>query len=429
MWRMGTTRWLVIFWVFIVAALSYLDRANISVAATPIREAFGISTVQLGAVFSAFAVGYAFTQPIAGRIADRFGPRKVILIGALWWSVFTAGTALAPTGYAWSLSFLIVMRLILGVGEAVIFPASNRLVAAWVPSNERGLANGLIFAGVGFGAGVAPPLITHIILLSDWRWAFYVSAAIGVVVAVAWYLSVRDTPAEQPGIKAEEAAYIAAGLPPKTSERPIKWGVILRDPQVALLTLSYFTFGYVAFIFFSWFFTYLSVVRGLDLKSSALYAVLPFIAMSIGSWLGGVLADRLVKRFGKRVGRCGVGGVSLLFASIFVAAATQVADPRLAALVLAGGAGALYASISSYWSLSADLGGASAGSISGVMNMANQIGSVITASLTAIIAERFGWTASFLVAAGVCLVGAVLWIFVDPHHQIKVEGLEEGPGS
>ena len=110
---------------------------------------------------------------------------------------------------------------------------------------------------------------------------------------------------------------------------------------MVLLTLSYFGLGYVAFIFFTWLFKHLSSVRRLDIKASALYAILPFIAMSLGSWLGGVIGDRLTRRSGKRIGRCGVAGVSLLFASVFVALATQVADARLAAVALASGAGAL----------------------------------------------------------------------------------------
>ena len=108
--------------------------------------------------------------------------------------------------------------------------------------------------------------------------------------------------------------------------------------QVAVLTLSYFCYGYVAYIFFTWFFKYLSEVRGLNLKSSALYATLPFIAMAVASSLGGWVSDKLVVNVGKRVGRCGVAGISLLAASIFVWTATQVEDARLAALVLAGGA-------------------------------------------------------------------------------------------
>jgi ACS family glucarate transporter-like MFS transporter len=188
--------------------------------------------------------------------------------------------------------------------------------------------------------------------------------------------------------------------------------------HVAVLTLSYFCYGYVAYIFFTWFFKYLSEVRGLNLKSSALYATLPFVAMALASSLGGWVSDKLVTRVGKRAGRCGVAGVSLLAASFFVWSATQVADARLAALVLAGGAGALYFAQSAFWALSADIGGPSAGLVSGIMNMGCQIGGVCTAALTPVIADSFGWTASFLVAAAVCLVGAVAWLFVNPFYVL-----------
>jgi len=121
---------------------------------------------------------------------------------------------------------------------------------------------------------------------------------------------------------------------------------------------------------------------------------------------------------GKRVGRCGVAGISLFAASIFVWTATQVEDARLAALVLAGGAGALYFAQSAFWALSADIGGPSAGLVSGIMNMGCQVGGVCTAALTPIIADSFGWTASFAFAAAVCLVGAVAWIFVNPFYVL-----------
>jgi MFS transporter, ACS family, glucarate transporter len=111
--------------------------------------------------------------------------------------------------------------------------------------------------------------------------------------------------------------------------------------------------------------------------------------------------------------------VSLFVASIFVFIATQVADARVAALVLAGGAGALYFAQSAYWALSADVGGSSAGLLSGIMNMGAQTGGIVTASLTPVIAQAFGWTASFGAAAAMCLVGAGLWLLVDPHHALK----------
>lgn len=420
----GNIRWAVIFWTFVIAAVSYLDRNNISIAISSIQKEFGLSDVQLGTVFSAFVLGYALTQPFAGRLADRVGPHRLIALAILWWSLLTVAVTFVPAGLPISFALLLGVRLLLGIGEAVIFPASNRLVANWIPSRERGLANGLIFAGVGVGGGIAPPLITYFMLTHSWRASFYVCAMLGVVVGIAWLFMVRDKPTDHSGVTKEEADYIESGLPKSAAGGNLKqWGQIILDRQVALLTLSYFCYGYVAYIFFTWFFKYLSSVRGLDLKSSAIYATLPFIAMALASSVGGLLSDRLIARFGQRVARCGVAGVSMLLAAVFVWASTQVADARLAAVVLAGGAGALYLAQSAFWSISADIGGSSAGAVSGIMNMGSQIGGVVTASLTPFVATAFGWTPSFDVAAAVCVFGGVVWLFIDPHHVLSTRSV------
>jgi ACS family glucarate transporter-like MFS transporter len=418
----GRTRWVVIACTFVIAAVSYLDRNNISIAASSLQREFALTNVQLGTVFSAFIMGYAFTQPIAGRIADRCGAARVIGMAIVWWSVFTALLPWVPTGVPYSMAILLAVRFLLGIGEAVIFPASNRLVANWIPTRERGVANGLIFAGVGVGGASAPPLITFIMLSHSWRWAFWLCALIGVAAGILWMLLVRNSPAESRHVSAAERAYIEAGLPvhAKSEGKPAGWLDIAADRHVLMLTLSYFCYGYVAYIFFTWFFKYLSDVRGLNLKSSALYATLPFIAMALASWLGGWTSDKLVAVTGKRFARCGVAGLSMLAASIFVFVATQVADARVAALVLAGGAGALYFAQSAFWAMSADIGGRSAGLLSGIMNMGCQIGGVVTAALTPVLANALGWTASFAITAGVALVGAAAWAFVDPFHHVKV---------
>ena len=418
----GRSRWRVILCTFVVAAVSYLDRNNISIAASSLQREFSLSNVQLGTLFSAFIFGYACMQPMAGRIADQFGPSRVIAVAILWWSVFTALLPAVPAGLGASLALLLAVRLLLGIGEAVIFPASNRLVAGWIPSQERGLANGLIFAGVGVGGAIAPPLITYIMLNHSWRWAFWVCSFIGLLVTVLWIRVVRDGPSEDSRVSSDESAYILAGLPPQSASEGHRasWREVVFDRVVAVLTLSYFCYGYVAYIFFTWFFKYLSDVRGLDLKASAVYATLPFIAMAVASSLGGLVADKLIDKVGKRVARCGVAGVSLLLASIFVWLATQVQDARVAALVLTGGAAALYFAQSAYWAISADIGGGSAGLVSGIMNFGCQTGGVVVAALTPVLAESFGWTASFVVAAVVCLIGAVAWIFVDPFHVLRL---------
>jgi MFS transporter, ACS family, glucarate transporter len=414
-------RWRVILCTFIVAAVSYLDRNNISIAASSLQREFALTDVQLGTVFSAFILGYAFTQPLAGRIADRFGASRVIAIAILWWSVFTALLPAVPAGAGAAMALLLAVRFLLGIGEAIIFPASNRLVAEWIPSRERGFANGLIFAGVGVGGAAAPPLITFIMLDHSWRWAFWVCAVFGLAVGVLWLALVRNTPAEHPAMTAGELAYIQSGLPPRQGPvaRQLGWGDVVLNRTVIVLTVSYFCYGYVAYIFFTWFFKYLSDVRGLNLKASALYATLPFIAMALASSVGGLVSDRLVGIIGKRAARSGVAGVSLLLASIFVWLATQVTDARVAALVLTCGAGSLYFAQSAYWAISADIGASSAGLVSGVMNFGCQSGGVVVAALTPILAKSYGWPASFTVAACVCIVGAIALFFVNPSHTLS----------
>ncbi len=424
--RMSHIRWAMVIMAFVVAAVSYLDRNNISIAAPIIKEAFALSDRELGLLFSAFVLGYAVTQPIAGRLADRFGPYITIAVGLIWWSVLTVATAMVPPTLPQAFVTLLSVRFILGIGEAVIFPASNRLVASWIPSKERGFANGLIFAGVGVGAGIAPPLITTIMLSHSWQVAFYVSAAIGVVVLAIWLFLARNEPGKHPLVTQGELAHIKAGLPaaPEVKRKVAPWSAVILNRNVALLTLAYFCFGYVAYIFFTWFFVYLASVRGLDLKASGMYAILPFAAMAIASPASGWISDRLTQRFGGRIGRCGPAVIGMLLTAVFVALAMQVEDARLAAAVLALGSGSLYLSQSAFWTLSADIGKESAGSVSGVMNMGNQIGGFTVAAVTPILAESFGWTGSFMFAAAAALVGGITWLFINPNDTLKYKGAD-----
>ena len=427
--RMSYVRWFLVLWLFVLSAVSYLDRVNISIASGSIAEVYQLSDVQLGKVFSAMLVGYALFQTVGGRLADRYGPRRVLTGGVVWWGIFTALTTLVPAK-AGALLVLIVVRFLLGAGEAVIYPSANQFIARWIPAAERGLANGWIFAGVGAGAGLTPLLITGIMVRYGWRSSFWVCSAIGFAAGLVWFLSARDTPAEHPSVSASELALIRSGLtqaqPSYDPKALVSWRSVLQSKEVRALTLSYFCYGYVAWIFFSWFYRYLAKVRGLDLKASAFYTMLPFLAMLVCCLLGGVINDRLTKWRGPRIGRCALAAFAIAVAGIFIAFGSQVQSARLASVVLAGGAGALYLSQSSFWSVTADLGGASSGSVSGFMNMGAQIGAALTATLTPWIAGRFGWTMSFLVAAVLCLLGAASWLVVDPSQQLKVLRADAG---
>jgi ACS family glucarate transporter-like MFS transporter len=427
-------RWFLLFWLFVLSAVSYLDRVNISIAGGSIVDAYHLTDVQLGKVFSALVAGYALFQTVGGYLADRFGPRRVLAAGVVWWGIFTALTALVPADIGGALFLFVGVRFLLGAGEAVIYPAANQFIARWIPMRERGIANGWIFAGVGAGAGLSPPLITYLMIHHGWRSSFWVCAIIGFLAGAIWFVAARDTPAEHPRVSAAELSAIQSGLTvtsdsPSSAKAPadalVPWKRVVRSREVWAITISYFCYGYVAWIFFSWFYRYLAKVRGLDLKASAFYSMLPFLAMLVCCLLGGIVNDRLTKWRGPRLGRCGVAAFAMGVAGIFIAFGSQVQGVRLASVVLAGGAGALYFSQSSFWSVTADIAGASAGSVSGFMNMGGQIGGALTGSLTPWIAVRYGWTASFLVAAALCVVGAVSWLAVDPLNTLTSERTAE----
>lgn len=400
-----------------LSAVAFMDRTNISIAGPAIRSELHLDDVHLGWVFSSFLLGYAAFQVVGGWLAYRYGPRLVLTGGVVWWGVFSALTTLVRPSIAHALLVLILIRFALGAGEAVIYPASNQFVARWIPVAERGRANGWIFAGVGAGAGLTIPALTWIIASYGWRAAFWCSALAGIVIGAVWYGMARDTPEEHPLVSRDELKFIQASRSTgeaSADNTPINWVAVLFNRNIAALTLSYFSFGYVAWIFFSWFFIYMAQVRGLNLKSSALVSMLPFIAMTICCLGGGVVSDTLTRRFGLRPGRCGIAIVSFALTAVFLVVGSHVRGPYTASIILAGGAGALYLSQSSFWAVSADLAGRCSGVVSGVMNMGCQIGGAVTASLTPYIAARLGWTSAFLFAAALAVFGGLMWLFVVP---------------
>jgi ACS family glucarate transporter-like MFS transporter len=427
------TRWFLVLWLFVLSAVAFLDRVNISIAGSSIAADYGLTNSQLGYVFSSFLLGYALFQTAGGWLSDQLGPRRVLTVGVVWWGIFTALTATVPSQAKAALFFFVAIRFLLGAGEAVIYPASNQFVSWWIPTQERGIANGIIFAGVGVGAGITPPAISYVMYHYGWRSSFWMSALIGLAAGLVWFLIARDKPEEHPSVAPAELHFIQSGrtlsssqaIPGLTISAPqsniansLPWSTILQSKNVWAVTFSYFCYGYVAWIFFSWFYIYLAKVRGLNLKASAFYATLPFLAMAVCCPLGGAIADRVTLWHGKRVGRCGIAVLAMAMTALFLLLGSRVASARLASVVLAGGAGALYLSQSSFWSVTADIGAASSGSVSGFMNMGAQFGGAVTASLTPAVAARYGWTASFYVAAVLAALGALAWLVVNPDRSL-----------
>jgi ACS family glucarate transporter-like MFS transporter len=430
-------RYVLVLWLMVLSAVAYLDRTNISVAGIEIGREFSIGKIRLGWIFSAFLVGYAGFQIPAGLLARRLGSRRALGLLGLWWGFFIALTAMIPRGTGEALLILVGVRFALGAGEAMMYPAASQFVERWFPVKERGKANGFIFGGIGLGGGFSQIIVTAIILRHGWRASFWFSACVGVTAGLIWYLAARDTPESHPWMGDAERALIVSGRRVAASKvgedasygrNAIPWAEIFGSKVVLALTASYFTFGYVAWMFFAWIYIYMAQVRGLNLKTSAVYSMLPFLAMTVGCLLGGAVSDGIAARFGLRTGRCVLPGVALALTAVLLVLGSRADDARTAALVLALGAGILYLAQSSFWAVSADVAGEYTGIVGGMMNMGGQVGGACTASLTPLLAARFGWDASFLTAAALALAGGLVWFAIDPNRQLAMaRGAEAQP--
>jgi ACS family glucarate transporter-like MFS transporter len=422
-------RYLLVGWLFVLSTIAFLDRTNISIAGPEIAREFHIDNSHLGWIFSGFLVGYAAFQIPGGIMIRRFGPRRVIACFVTLWGVLTVLACFVPPGMHNAIWVLFLVRVALGASSAVMYPSANQFVERWFPVHERGKASGIVFGGVGFGSGIAPPLLTSIILVSSWHAAFWFCALIGVVAAAIWYVVARDTPEQHPWVSSKELALISSGrgdvptalelegaVPLKKD--PLPWAKIFFSKQVLALFGSYFTYGYISWIFFSWFYIYMAQVRGLSLKTSAVYSIFPFIAMTLGSLSGGIASDWLAHHWSPRVGRCFLPAFALTMTGILLAVGSRVDSAVAATALLAGGAGFLYVSQSCFWSVTADFAGEHAGVVSATVNMGCQIGAAVTASLTPLIAARFGWEASFMTATVLAILGASAWLLVDPQARL-----------
>jgi MFS transporter, ACS family, glucarate transporter len=366
---------------------------------------FSISQIQMGRIFSAFLLGYALMQIPGGLLADRWGAPRVLAGSALWWGAGTILLSAAGWGpfrgsEAGVLTALLVLRFIIGVGEAPTFPAAAQGVSRWIPTENQGRANGIVIAAIGLGSALAPPLLTAIMVRRGWRLALLVSALPALLVAIAWW---RIRKAELPSLS----------LPfRKLTDQPHG---SLRSASFILLTLSYTLQGYVGYIFVFWFYLYLVQVRHFDLLRSAALSSLPWILSILSIPIGGMISDRLVAgTLGLRWGRRAIPLLGLTFAGVFLALGARTGNPYLAAVSLAFATALVLSVEGPFWATMMEIAGKRSGAAGGVMNMGSNLGGLISPALTPILAKRMGWENALYVAAALSVLGALLWFGISP---------------
>jgi len=430
-------RWRIVGLLALITALTYLDRLNLSIAGKYIQDEFAFSTQTMGYLLSAFVWGYALCQVPGGWLGDRYGPRAVLTLAILWWSVFTAATGIAPRlpiaawfGIFWSFA---VVRFLIGVGEASALPNANKVIALWIGSTQRGVANSLFVAGVGAGGALTPAFIAAIMQRWGWRSSFYLCGGLGIAAAFAWRLYATNRPEEHPGVNPAELELIRSGeartpFPPASVPRARPpWRRMLTRRSVLGLMLSYFCIGFVAYIFYTWFFIYLVRVRSLTVKQGGFWGSTPFIAVALLAPLGGWFSDRAVRGLGKRRGRQTAVWLGVALSAALLALGGHTSRNTPAILLLAGAAGFNLFATASWWATVNDLTRNFCGALAGLMNMCGNVGGALAPIVTAYIASRFGWTRAFDFAALVTVAAGLFWFLVDADDDLEAASIARTP--
>ena len=403
---------IILLLLVILGMVTFLDRINISVAGSSIMHDLALSPSEWGWVQSAFILSYGLMQIPMGALGDRYGHRRILALIVLWWSLFTAFTGLAG-----GLASLLVIRFMFGIGEAGSSPCSTGVISRWFEKDEVGKAQGYVWAASRMGGALTPFVVIPVMMWVGWRSAFYLLGALGIVWAVVWYWYYRN-----PSGASASSATSSTSSTSVTSQSggpSIDWGMLLRSRQMWLLCGMYFFYAFGSWFFFSWFPTFMELGRGFD-KSELTYAVaVPFIMSMIGNIAGGHLTDRLSRKYGIKTGRKALGSTSLALSAVCMFLAAFIPGKMAVFIFLSLCFGIFDLMLPSAWALCIDLGKQHAGTLSGAMNTAGNIGGFCCGILFGELVQQSGnYNLPLYMIAVMLIVSAVLFAFVNPEKPI-----------
>jgi MFS family permease len=386
--------------------ICYMDRVNISITAPLIMKEYNWDEKTLGIILSSFFLGYTLLQIPGGWLADRFGGKKVLTVGVLWWSVFTLITPLART-----VPGMASVRILMGLGEGVNFPSIQSIAARWVPASERSRVMGFILSGVSLGSILAFPLATLIMTTHGWRWVFYIFGLFGLVWCVFWVLFAVNRPEEHQTIHPKELEKILADRPEIPPVKNIPWNKILSKASVWALVINHFCASWGFFMFLTWLPTYLIKAQGFSIKEMGLYSMLPYITMVIGSNATGWLADYCIQRTGNiTLIRKLFHTISLVGASILLIFLAQATGKFTVLMLISSALGLMSMTGSTTGPNSMDIAPRYSGTIMGMQTTAGNIAGIIVPLVVGwIVTETGQWSLIFYIAAAIMLFAVIVW--------------------
>ena len=420
------TRFAVLAILCLLSGILYLDRICISAAIDPIENDLKISHTETSYILMAFTLAYAVFEIPTGRWGDRIGGRFVLTRISLWWSAFTA-----LTGACTGLWMMVVVRFLFGAGEAGAFPNMARILSRWFPDQERGRAQGTLFAASQVGGALAPYLANELIELYGWRLTFVIFGGLGSIWAAGFWWWFRDDPAAHSGVNPAEAAHIGRRATAGDVHSKIPWRAVARNPSIWFLCTIMTLGSFNSYIYFSWFSKYLVSGRGIDKTTASIMASTVLAFSALGTFSGGFVVDRIVQS--NRISRRRwMGGSCFFGAGVLLTCALLTQNPWFAVFFTAASCFLTQATLPLWWSCAIGISGKHVGALFGLMNSAGVFGGMSSQFLVGVIADWLGangysgrgqWDPIFYINVAVLIAAGTLW---SQFRLIAVEPSETG---
>jgi MFS family permease len=452
--RPTTVRWRVLALLLAFSFMSWFNRVSMSVAGDEaIMKDYGISETRMGVVYSALLFAYALFMTPGGWFIDRFGAWRALVLMGFGSALFGAltglvGWALLTGGVLWVA--LIGIRGLMGFFTAPIYPASGQVIRRWLPFRQRAGANGLVMAAALVGIASTFELFGGLIDWFGWQTAFLITGGVTALITLVWTVYATNHPALHPSTNRAELALIRGEEVPDAvpdelleavgkgwggrdtdSPAPEKegkksrpdWLVLLGNRSLVLLTISYAAIGYFEYLFYFWIHHYFKKELKLE-EEARLYATIVNLAMAVGMFLGGWLADRLVRAYGYRKGRTIVPVSGMLASAVLLLLGILATEPFWIVLWLSLSLAAAGATEGPFWATAIELGGRKGGTSAGIFNTGGNVGGNLAPFVTPAVGQWLGWEWGIGLGSVVCLAGVTLWIWIDPARRSGEEGVE-----
>jgi D-galactonate transporter len=395
-------RWLFVSLILLAAVINYLDRANLSVANPIISEEFGLSPLQMGVLLSAFLWPYALANLPAGWLVDKIGPKKMLTGSIGTWSIFSILTAFSN-----SYSIFYTLRVLLGISESPFFPSATKAINNWFSKKDRGTPLAIVNTGSQIANGIAPPLLTALMLTYSWKVMFIIVGVAGIVVMAIWWMIYRDpNKVELLEINKDDEEPIQT----EAVENKVGWRDLFKHKSTWFMIIGNFGLVYTMWTFLTWLPGYLVADRGLSILKTGWVASIPFLVGIIGVPLGGIISDYFIRKGYQPIKARKIPLVcGAILAAIAVIPIPYVSNINVAILLMSIAYFASSVPTGVIWTLATDVAPKNmVASLGSIQNFGGFIGAALAPIVTGAIVQMTGsFEFVFLIGAILLVISAV----------------------